>query len=62
MAYSNTTPPVLPSYDTATYPYRVMAFNYGIGEEDWYQIHLWYSSAPCVFDGSNVVNTATSYT
>ena len=62
MAYSNVTPPVLPSYDTATYPYRVMAFNYGIGEEDWYQIHLWYSSAPFVFDGTNVVNTATSYT
>lgn len=62
MAYSNTTPPALPSYDTTAYPYRVMAFNYGIGEEDWYQIHLWYSSAPFIFDGTNVVNTATSYT
>ena len=62
MAYSNTTPPALPSYDTAAYPYRVMAFNYSIGEEDWYQIHLWYSSAPFIFDDANVVNTATSYT
>lgn len=62
MAYSNVTPPVLPSYDTATYPYRVTVFNYGVGEEDWYQVHLSYSSAPFTFDGSYVVNNATAYT
>lgn len=62
MAYSNVTSTVLPGYDTAAYPYRVMTFNYSIGEEDWYQIHLWYSYAPFVFDGTHVVNSATAYT
>jgi len=62
MAYSNVTPPALPSYDTTAYPYRVTVFNYGVGDEDWYQVHLSYSSAPFTFDGSHVVNNATSYT
>lgn len=62
MAYSNATPPALPNYDVTAYPYRVMTFNYSIGEEDWYQIHLWYSSAPFTFDGAHVVNNAAAYT
>lgn len=62
MAYSNVTPPAMPVYNTTTYPYYVMSFNYGIGEEDWYQIHLWYSSAPFTFNGSHVVNSDTTYT
>lgn len=45
MAYSNTTLPALPEYDTAAYPYAVALFSYGKGEEDWYQLVLAVSAS-----------------
>lgn len=38
MAYSNTTIPKFPEYDTTANPYAVALFTYGKGEEDWYHI------------------------
>lgn len=44
MPYSNVTPPELPAYDSETYGFYLLVFNYGLGEEDWYEVHLIYSS------------------
>lgn len=38
MAYSNTTIPKFPEYNTTANPYSVALFSYGKGEEDWYQL------------------------
>ena len=62
MAYSNVTPPAMPAYDAAAYPYRITSFNYGIDEEDWYEVHIWYSAVPFTFNGSCVVGGVTVYT
>ena len=62
MAYSNVTPPPLPEYDTETYGYYVLAFNYKIGEEDWYQVHLWYSAWRFHYEeGLGITNTANTF-
>lgn len=44
MAYSNVTPPLLPAYDSETYSFYLLVFNYEQGAEDWYMVHLYYCS------------------
>ena len=50
MAYSNVTAPVLPAFDTATYPYYVLVFNYDVGATDWYEVHLMASTSAFYYD------------
>lgn len=58
MAYSNVTPPTLPEYDTETYSFYVLLFSYGLGDEDWYSIDLYYSAWRFQYDaGVGVTNT-----
>lgn len=52
MAYSNVTPPALPAYDTAAYPYAVVVFNYETGETDWYQTHLMCAASAFTYDSA----------
>lgn len=62
-AYSNITPPRLPSWDTTAYPYAVLVFNYEKDAIDWYQVHLNYSSVPFTYDTANacITNTASEH-
>ena len=57
MAYSNVTPPTLPSYDSVANPYYLIQFEYAIGAEDWSTVRLWYGSAPLTWNGSAVTNS-----
>lgn len=58
MAYSNVTPPTLPEYDTETYGFYVLVFNYGLGDENWYSVDLFYSAWRFQYDeGVGVTNT-----
>lgn len=52
MAYENVTAPPLPEYDSTTYRYYLLVFNYGEGDTDWYQIHMNYSDSPFVYDAN----------
>ena len=62
MAYSNVTPPPLPEYDTETYGYYVLAFNYRIGEEDWYQVQLYYSAWRFHYEeGLGITNSGNTF-
>lgn len=63
MAYSNVTPPVLPDYDSETNGFYVLVFNYEKDSEDWYMVHLIYSSWRFHYEeGLGVTNTGTSFT
>ena len=62
-AYSNITPPKLPTWDTTAYPYAVLVFNYEKDATDWYQVHLNYSSIPFTYSTTDacITNTASEH-
>jgi hypothetical protein len=61
MAYSNVTPPTLPSYDSVANPYYLIQFEYALGAEDWSTVRFWYGAAPLTWNGSTVTNSADCY-
>ena len=62
MAYSNVTPPTLSAYDSTACPFYVLVFNYGLGEEDWYQVHLYYSATAFTYDPAlGITNTGVTF-
>ena len=63
MAYSNVTPPPLPEYDSDTYGFYLLVFNYRKDAEDWYMVHLFYSAWRFQYEeGVGVTNTAVTFT
>lgn len=42
MAYSNVTPPALPAYDSETYGFYLLLFNYELDAEGWYMVQMYY--------------------
>lgn len=56
MAYSNVTPPTLPSYDSVANPYYLIQFEYAIGAENWETVRFWFGAAPLTWNGSAVTN------
>ena len=62
MAYSNVTPPPLPEYDSDTYGFYLLVFNYRKDAEDWYMVHLIYSAWRFQYEeGVGVTNTAVTF-
>lgn len=61
MAYSNVTPPTLPSYDSVANPYYLIQFEYALGAENWETVRFWYGAAPLTWNGEAVTNSADSY-
>lgn len=62
MAYSNVTPPTLPAYDSETYGFYLLVFNYELGSEDWYMVHLIYSAWRFHYEeGLGVTNTGNTF-
>ena len=56
MAYSNVTPPTLPSYDSVANPYYLIQFEYAIGAENWETVRFWFGAAPLTWNGSALTN------
>ena len=62
MAYSNVTPPTLPAYDSETYGFYLLVFNYELGSEDWHMVHLIYSAWRFHYEeGLGVTNTGNTF-
>lgn len=63
MAYGNVTPPPLPEYDSGTYGFYLLVFNYEKDAEDWYMVHLIYSAWRFHYEeGVGVTNTTVTFT
>ena len=56
MAYSNITPPTLPSYDSTLYTHYVLEFEYDNGAENWAAVSMRYSATPFTYNGAAVTN------
>lgn len=63
MAYGNVTPPTLPTYDAETNGFYLLVFNYELGAESWYMVHLIYGAWRFQYDeGVGVTNTGNTFT
>ena len=63
MAYGNVTPPTLPTYDAETNGYYLLVFNYELGADNWYMVHLIYGAWRFQYEeGVGVTNTGNTFT
>ena len=63
MAYGNVTPPTLPTYDAETNGFYLLVFNYELGAENWYMVHLIYGAWRFQYEESvGITNTGNTFT
>lgn len=63
MAYLNVKPPALPDYDSEVFGFYLLVFNYELGAENWYMVHLTYGAWRFQYEeGVGITNTGTTFT